>query len=84
MNETDGGSLTISLPSATTYDGLELQFLEIRRTRSVIASVSLLGSITNGGTLYSNISSGYLKLNKFTVLKAMAGRWYVIQEELGT
>ena len=84
VNETDGGSLTISLPSATTYDGLELQFLEIRRTRSVIASVSLLGSITNGGTLYSNISSGYLKLNKFTVLKAMAGRWYVIQEELST
>ena len=84
VNETDGGSLTINLPSATTYDGLELQFLEIRRTRSVIASVTLSGSITNGGTLYSNISSGYLKLNKFTVLKAMAGRWYVIQEELGT
>lgn len=84
VNETDGGSLAISLPSATTYDGLELQFLEIRRTRSVIASVSLLGSITNGGTLFSNISSGYLKLNKFTVLKAMAGRWYVIQEELST
>lgn len=84
VNETDGGSLAISLPSATTYDGLELQFLEIRRTRSVIASVTLLGSITNGGTLFSNISSGYLKLNKFTVLKAMAGRWYVIQEELST
>ena len=84
VNETDGGSLTINLPSATTYDGLELQFLEIRRTRSVIASVTLSGSITNGGTLYSNISSGYLKLNKFTVLKAMAGRWYVIQEELST
>lgn len=84
VNPTDGGSLTIALPSATTYDGLELQFLEIMRTRSVMASVLLLGSITNGGTLFSDISSGYLRPNMFTVLKAMAGRWYVIQEELST
>ena len=84
VNYTDGGSLAIALPSATTYDGLELQFLEIMRTRSVMASVSLLGSITNGGTLFSNISSGYLLPNRFTVLKAIAGRWYTIQGELGT
>ena len=79
-----GDDLTINLPNATTYDGLELQFLEIRRTRSLISGVILSGSITNGGTLFADISSGYLKLNNFIVLKAMAGRWYAIQGELST
>ena len=79
-----GADLTINLPSATTYDGLELQFLLIQRTRSLIDGVKLSGTLTWRDELFSESSSAYLIPNEFVTLKAMAGRWYTIQGKLGS
>lgn len=75
--------VTITLPSATTYDGLELQFFMPRRTRTVTGTVTISGSITciEDGYL-KDCSSAYLMFNSLVTLKAMLGRWYAITGDL--
>lgn len=79
-----GSDLTINLPSASTYDGLELQFLLIQRTRSLIDGVKLSGTLTWRDELFSESSSAYLIPGELVTLKAIAGRWYTIQGKLGS
>ena len=76
--------LTIILPNAATYDGLEMQFLLIQRTRSLIAGVILSGALTWRDELFGESSSAYLIPNEFVTLKAMSGRWFAIQGKLGS
>ncbi len=80
----NGADLTINLPNATTYDGLELQFLLIMRTRSLMDSAKLSGALTWGDAFFGDSSSAHLPINELVTMKAMAGRWYCIQGTLSS
>lgn len=76
--------LTINLPKAKDYDGLELQFMEIVSTR--IASGDTLLHCDDNGIIYNNdqnvmvaVNTVQLISNKIVVLKSIFHSWYVIQ-----
>jgi hypothetical protein len=78
---TANSNFVINLPDATTYDGLELRFFNAFPTRS-----SGIASLYKSNGIYKEDSSGYLQLvsslqltaNKFVIVMAMQGNWYVV------
>ena len=73
---------TITLPNASTYDGLELRFFSAFITRS-----NGYGILTYSGGIRYDAGSGvvlgsaqtvYLRSNQFVTVKAMHSEWYVV------
>lgn len=73
---------TITLPNASTYDGLELRFFSAFITRSSGSGIlTYSGGIRYDagiGVILGSAQTVYLRSNQFVTVKAMQSEWYVV------
>ena len=73
---------TITLPNASTYDGLELRFFSAFITRSngsgILTYSSGIRYDAGSGVILGSAQTVYLRSNQFVTVKAMHSEWYVV------
>ncbi len=82
-----GGSTTITLPNATSYDGLELEFFTPFPTTRIAVDTMLKSSVSGQISCHDTsvdwdrsqlVTNYYTQLGRLIVVKSMNSKWHVV------